>query len=168
MPQRDHSSLWPADSQSTADQDWQQLVEQRLPAELEAQARVLKALRAGRAACHQRCACCTGCSIMCSATPACASLRAWSRLIGLTSTVISGQAWHKRSASECRLALVALQCEAFRSHTELGRAVAAHSVGRYHSCLLPRQASRHLALALCLRPVGGAVGLGAYQHEARG
>jgi|GEM_PF-3218274 len=45
MPQRDHSSVLPADAQPTADLDWQQLVEQRMPADLEAQARELKAFQ---------------------------------------------------------------------------------------------------------------------------
>ena len=48
MPQRDHSSLWLANAQCTADQDWPRLVEQRLPAELEAQARPLKAFQRAR------------------------------------------------------------------------------------------------------------------------
>jgi hypothetical protein len=43
MPQRDHSNVWPADPQTTADQDWQRLVEQRFPADLQAQACELKA-----------------------------------------------------------------------------------------------------------------------------
>ncbi len=48
MPQRDHSSVWLAQPQSTADQDWQRLVEERLPTELEAQARALKAFQRAR------------------------------------------------------------------------------------------------------------------------
>ncbi len=43
MPQRDHDSVAPADPQCPADEDWQRLVEQRLPAELERQAQHLKA-----------------------------------------------------------------------------------------------------------------------------
>src|SRR5436309_3146649 len=45
MPQRDHLSLPPLDPQSSEDQDWQRLVEERLPADLEAQARQLKAFQ---------------------------------------------------------------------------------------------------------------------------
>jgi len=48
MPQGDHSSVSPADRQSIADQDWQRLVDQRLPAELEAQAQELKAFQRAR------------------------------------------------------------------------------------------------------------------------
>ena len=43
MPQRDYHSVAPADPQCPADQDWQRLVEERLPADLQAQARQLKA-----------------------------------------------------------------------------------------------------------------------------
>src|SRR5713101_4049878 len=71
-------------------------------------------------------------------------------------------------AGQCRLALVALQCEAFSPHTELSRAVASDPPSRCHPCLLPRQARGHLALALCLRPAGGTAGLGAHQHAIRG
>ncbi len=48
MPQRDHSNVWPADPQATADQDWQRLVEERLPADLQAQAQQLKAFQRAR------------------------------------------------------------------------------------------------------------------------
>ncbi len=43
MPQRDHSRVPPAAAQCRADQEWQELVKQRLPAEREAQARQRKA-----------------------------------------------------------------------------------------------------------------------------
>src|SRR5260221_3918216 len=49
MPQRDQHTVSPADPQAITDQEWQRLVEQRLPADLEDQARQLKAFRRGRA-----------------------------------------------------------------------------------------------------------------------
>src|SRR5260370_336057 len=69
-------------------------------------------------------------------------------------------------ARQCRLAVVALQYAAGRSQRQLSRAVITHPVGRCHPCLLPRQASGHLALTLCLRPALGTIGLGAHQHPA--
>src|SRR5260221_12311329 len=42
MPQRDQHTVSPADPQATTDQEWQWLVEQRVPADLEDQARQLK------------------------------------------------------------------------------------------------------------------------------
>jgi Transposase DDE domain len=95
MPQRDHSSLWPADAQSTADQDWQRLVEQRLPAELEAQARLLKAFQRARGVPSALCLL-RGLLYYVLSHSSLRDVSVWSRLIGLTSTVISGQAWHKR------------------------------------------------------------------------
>src|SRR5215469_15250510 len=144
MPQRDHSSVWPAQPQSTADQDWQRLVEERLPAELEAQARELKAFQRARgvpSALHLL----RGLLYYVLSHSSLREVSAWSRLIGLTSRVISGQAWHQHLTSQYRLAVVAVQCEAFRAHTQLWRALAAYPVGRCHPCLLPGQASRHLA-----------------------
>jgi len=95
MPQRDHSNVWPADPQATADQDWQRLVEQRLPADLQAQACELKAFVRARglpSALHLL----RGLLYYVLSQSSLRDLSAWSRLIGLTSTVISGQAWHKR------------------------------------------------------------------------
>lgn len=94
MPQRDHSSVWPAQPQSTADQDWQRLVEERLPAELEAQARALKAFQRARSmpsALHLL----RGLLYYVLSHSSLREVSAWSRLIGLTSRVISGQAWHQ-------------------------------------------------------------------------
>ena len=98
MPQRDHSSVWPAQPQSSADQDWQRLVEERLPAELEAQARALKAFVRARgvpSAVHLL----RGLLYYVLSHASLRGVSVWSRLIGLTSTVISGQAWHKRLTS---------------------------------------------------------------------
>lgn len=95
MPQRNHSNVWPADLQATADQDWQQLVEQRLPAELEVQASALKAFVRARGV-PSALLLLRGLLYYVLSQSSLRDLSAWSRLIGLTSTVISGQAWHKR------------------------------------------------------------------------
>ena len=100
MPQRDHSNVWPADPQSTAEQDWQVLVEQRLPAELEARARELKAFQRARglpSALHLL----RGLLYYVLSQSSLRDVSAWSRLIGLTSKVISSQAWDKRLTSQC-------------------------------------------------------------------
>jgi Transposase DDE domain len=95
MPQRDHHSLLALDPQSTAEQEWQALVEQRLPADLEAQARQLKAFQRARGL-PSALALLRGLLYYVLSHSSLRELSAWSRLIGLTSTVISGQAWHQR------------------------------------------------------------------------
>jgi hypothetical protein len=95
MPPRDHDNRWPADPQSPADQDWQRLVEERLPADLEAQARPLKAFRRARglpSALHLL----RGRLYSVLSHSSLREVSAWSPLIGLTSQVLAGQAWHKR------------------------------------------------------------------------
>lgn len=95
MPQRIDSNVWPADPQATADQDWQRLVEQRLPADLQAQARQQKAFVRARgipSASHLL----RGLLYYVLSASSLRDVSVWSRLIGLTSQVISGQAWHKR------------------------------------------------------------------------
>src|SRR6266566_7450406 len=95
MPQRDHSSVLPAEPQSPADLDWQRLVEQRLPADLEAQARQLKAFQRVRglpSALHLL----RGLLYYVLSQSSLRDVSVWSRLIGLTSKVLAGQAWHKR------------------------------------------------------------------------
>jgi len=75
MPQRDHSSVWPA--------------------ELEAQARELKAFQRARgvpSALHLL----RGLLYYVLSHSSLRDASVWSRLIGLTSTVISSQAWHTR------------------------------------------------------------------------
>jgi hypothetical protein len=95
MPQRDHDSLWPAEAQSTADQDWQRLVEQRLPADLEVQARQLKAFQRARGL-PSALVLLRGLLYYVLSHSSLRDVSVWSRLIGLTSRVISGQAWDKR------------------------------------------------------------------------
>ena len=95
MPQRDHSNVWPVDPQSTADQAWQRLVEERLPAELQDQARELKAFVRARglpSALHLL----RGLLYYVLSQASLRDLSVWSRLISLTSKVISSQAWHYR------------------------------------------------------------------------
>ncbi len=95
MPQRDHDTRWPVDPQSPADQDWQRLVEERLPADLEAQARHLKAFVRARglpSALHLL----RGLLYYVLSHSSLRDVSVWSRLIGLTSKVISSQAWDKR------------------------------------------------------------------------
>lgn len=94
MPQRDHHSRWPADPQSPADQDWQRLVEQRLPTDLEVQARQLKAFQRAHGL-PSALVLLRGLLYSVLSHSSLRELSAWSRLIGLTSTVISGQAWHQ-------------------------------------------------------------------------
>ena|SRR5436305_13090034 len=69
--------------------DWQQLVQQRLPSTLESQARALGAfVRVRRIQSASLCYVLSLSSLK--------DLGMWSRLIGVTSGVISGQGWHKR------------------------------------------------------------------------
>jgi hypothetical protein len=95
MPQRDHHSVLPADPQSPAEQDWQMLVEQHLPADLEAQARQLKAFQRARGL-PSALLLLRGLLYYVLSHSSLRDLSAWSRLIGLTSKVISSQAWHQR------------------------------------------------------------------------
>lgn len=95
MPQRDHSNAGLADPQAISDQAWQELVDQRLPADLQAQARELKAFQRARSipsALHLL----RGLLYYVLSQSSLRDVSAWSRLIGLTRTVISGQAWDKR------------------------------------------------------------------------
>ena len=95
MPQRDHHSVVPPEAQGTADEDWQTLVEQRLPAELQTQARALKAFQRARglpSALHLL----RGLLYYVLSQSSLRNVSVWSRLIGLTGKVISSQAWHKR------------------------------------------------------------------------
>jgi len=95
MPQRDHHSVASANPQCPADRDWQQLVEQRLPADLEVQARQLKAFVRARGV-PSALLLLRGLLYYVLSHSSLRGLSAWSRLIGLTSRVISGQAWHQR------------------------------------------------------------------------
>src|SRR5947209_7344893 len=95
MPQRDHHNVSPLEPQSPADQDWQKLVEQRLPADLEAQVRLLKAFQRARGL-PSALFLLRGLLYYVLSHSSWREVSVWSRLIGLTSKVISSQAWHKR------------------------------------------------------------------------
>ena len=75
--------------------DWQQLVQERLPSNLESQAKALGAFvrvrHLGSAALLLR-------GLLCSvlSLSSLKELSMWSRLVGVTSVVISSQGWHKR------------------------------------------------------------------------
>jgi len=75
--------------------DWQQLVQERLPSTLESQARALGAFvrvrRIQSASLLLRALLCYVLSLS-----SLKDLSMWSRLVGVTSGVISGQGWHKR------------------------------------------------------------------------
>src|SRR5260221_5163830 len=75
--------------------DWQQLVQERLPSTLESQARALGAFvrvrRIQSASLLLRALLCYVLSLS-----SLIDLSMWSRLVGVTSGVISGQGWHKR------------------------------------------------------------------------
>src|SRR5260221_7604649 len=95
MPLRDHNTRWPVDPQSPVDQDWQRLVEERLPADLQAQAQQLKAYQRPRGV-PSALVLLRGLLYYVLSHSSLRELSAWSRLIGLTSKHISGQAGHER------------------------------------------------------------------------
>lgn len=96
MPQDQHTaSNGLPQAQASADQYWEELVRQRLPATLESQARALGAFRRIRevssAQVLLRALLCYVLSLS-----SLKQLSGWSRLVGVTSKVLSAQAWHKR------------------------------------------------------------------------
>ncbi len=97
MPQRDQHTASDVVSQrqASAEQCWDELVAQRLPANLEAQARVLGAfVRVRGLASAQVLLRALLCYVL--SLSSLKQLSGWSRLVGLTNTVLSPQAWHKR------------------------------------------------------------------------
>lgn len=97
MPQRDQHNASDLQSQapSSADQCWNELVAQRLPTDLETQAQVLGAFQRVRELANAevllRALLCYVLSLS-----SLKHLSGWSRLVGVTSKVLSAQAWHKR------------------------------------------------------------------------
>jgi hypothetical protein len=97
MPQRDQHNASDdlSQAQTSAEQCWDELVNQRLPASLESQARVLGAFQRVRAlpSAHMvlRALLCYVLSLS-----SLKQLSGWSRLVGVSTRVISAQAWHKR------------------------------------------------------------------------
>ncbi len=97
MPQRTQHNANDTSSQAqrSANQCWEELVQQRLPTDLEAQARTLGAFqRVREVASAQRLLRALLCYVL--SLSSLRELSGWSRLIGVTSTVLSAQAWHKR------------------------------------------------------------------------
>jgi hypothetical protein len=96
MPQDQHTaSDRLSQAQASADQCWEELVHQRLPASLETQARQLKAFQRVRALPSAQALLR---AMLCYVLSLCSlkQLSGWSRLVGLSSKLISAQAWHKR------------------------------------------------------------------------
>jgi hypothetical protein len=97
MPQPDQHNASDQQSQVpfSAEQCWDELVEQRLPANLETQARVLGAFhRVRELASAQVLLRALLCYVL--SLSSLKHLSGWSRLVGVTSKVLSAQAWHKR------------------------------------------------------------------------
>jgi hypothetical protein len=97
MPKRDqhNASDTVSQAQISAEQCWDELVHQRLPAELEAQARTLRAFQRVRGVTSAH----MGLRAMLCYVLSLSSLKelsGWSRLMGVSSKVLSAQAWHKR------------------------------------------------------------------------
>jgi hypothetical protein len=97
MPQRDQNSASDSSSQAFCDPDqcWNDLVEQRLPATLEAQAKALGAFQRVRALSSARVLLrALLCYVL--SLSSLKELSGWSRVVGVTNKVISPQAWHER------------------------------------------------------------------------
>ncbi len=97
MPQRDqhNASHVQSQDQSSAEQCWNDLVEQRLPAHLEAQAKALGAFQRVRALPSARLLLrALLCYVL--SLSSLKELSGWSRLVGVSSQVLSAQAWHQR------------------------------------------------------------------------
>lgn len=97
MPQRDQHSASDAVSQviSSPEQCWNDLVEERLPANLEAQARALGAFQRVRALSSARVLLrALLCYVL--SLSSLKELSGWSRLVGITNQVLSSQSWHER------------------------------------------------------------------------
>jgi hypothetical protein len=101
MPQRDQHSAPESVSQViiSADQDWNDLVEQRLPADLEAQAQAVGAFQRARGVSSARVLLrAVLCSVL--SLSSLKELSGWSRLVGVTTQVLASQSWHER-LSKC-------------------------------------------------------------------
>ncbi|HEX6110119.1 MAG TPA: IS4 family transposase [Ktedonobacteraceae bacterium] len=97
MPQRDqhNASDESSQAQTSAQQCWEELVHQRLPANLESQARALGAFqRVRELASAQLLLRALLCYVL--SLSSLKQLSGWSRLVGVSGKVLSAQAWHKR------------------------------------------------------------------------
>jgi hypothetical protein len=97
MPQPDqhNASNAVSQAQSSAEQCWEELVKQRLPANLETQAHVLGAFQRIREVPSAQ-ALLRALLWYVLSLSSLKQLRGWSRLVGVSSKIISAQAWHKR------------------------------------------------------------------------
>jgi transposase len=95
MPHRDHSPYWGKPAPPEDEQEWQALVQSRLPADLEEQARLHKAFVRVRTV-PTASALLGGLLYSVLSHSSLREVAGWSRLIGLTGQLISGQAWHQR------------------------------------------------------------------------
>ena len=133
-----------------ASADWQQLVQERLPSNLESQARTLGAFvrvrRISSASLLLRAILCYVLSLS-----SLKDLSMWSRLVGVSDVVISSQAWHKRLRQSLTWLLWLF-----------GELLAAPPpAGGWHAGQKPGSQRRVVAAALRLQPVDGDAGLGA-------
>src|SRR5258707_14475286 len=97
MPQRTQHNANDTSSQAqrSANQCWEELVQQRLPTDLEAQARTLGAFqRVREVASAQQLLRAVLCYVL--SLSSLKQLSGWSRITQVTSKVLSAQAWHKR------------------------------------------------------------------------
>src|SRR5436189_5922404 len=97
MPQREqhNASDRVSQVQSHAEDCWDELVQQRLPADLETQARTLGAFQRVRAlASAQLLLRAVLCYVL--SLSSLKQLSGWSRLVGVSHKMLSAQAWHKR------------------------------------------------------------------------
>jgi Transposase DDE domain len=97
MPQRDQHKANDErpQAQLSADQSWNELVQERLPANLETQARELGAFQRARAVASAQGLLRALLEYVLSQSSL-KYLSGWSRLVHITSTIISAPAWHKR------------------------------------------------------------------------
>ena len=141
--------------------DWQQLVQQRLPSTLESQARALGAFvrvrRIQSASLLLRALLCYVLSLS-----SLKDLSMWSRLLGVTDKVISGQGWHKRLRQSLgwRLGLFG-ELLAAPSPSWSGPTTQRMRHGGWHASQMPGGQRAVVAAALRLQPVDGDAGLGA-------
>jgi hypothetical protein len=165
MPQRDQHNASDLQSQapSSAEQCWDELVAQRLPANLETQARVLGAFqRVRELASAQDLLRALLCYVL--SLSSLKHLSGWSRLVGVTSKVRIAPGMAQTPPAVRSLVALAL-------HADVGSALerrvpadaAAHSAGGCDPSGGDGTQGRHLEPALCLRLGDRPTGLGAGQ-----
>jgi hypothetical protein len=96
MPQRNQHSLSADETQviCSPEQDWNDLVEQRLPADLETQAQALGAFQRARGGSSARVLLrAVLCYVL--SLSSLKELSGWSRLVGVSTHLLASQSWHK-------------------------------------------------------------------------